>query len=261
MTHAPIVQMLLTVQFQPAAQSLTIIEWADLRALFEADFPVFAQVSRAGPMNPDPRVEQLTFAIGGEGMPRLQLLSEDLAVVVYLQDDRVSVGWARRAPLDADPGYPGFDHLLGQLLSVLATVLKFIEERAVETVSLAAAEVVYDDAFLMHKGGARLRRLEDVFTCVRSMEEFAFNRLNLTYQRILLPEQDGLSGSVQTTIAGWNAPSPDEITSNLQTVIRFAIEGLDQEGLRVPFEKAHRLAHKLYDTLVKAEATAILDVS
>lgn len=250
---APIVQLLLTVQFQPAARSLTMLDWADFRKEFAVEYPIFSQVSRAGAMNPDPAVDVIDPPFG---FPRMQMVTEDLTGTLFLQDDRMSLGWQRSAPLGVDPGYPGFQAMLDRSLVMLGRVLDFLERRAAETVHVAAAELAYTDAFAMLDADGRQRSLEDVFTCVRSNQDFVFNRVHLTYQRPLLPAE-ALSGNVQTTISGLLAAPTGEIVSNLQTVVRFDVSGADPDGLRGRFEAAHHVAEKIYATLVKPGASAI----
>lgn len=137
-------------------------------------------------------------------------------------------------------------------------VITFFGKRATETVEPAAAEIVYTDAFLMIKDGVMLRTLGDVFRCVQSIEEFKFNRLQLSYQRLLKEDDDALTGNVQTTISGLVATASGEVVSNLQTVVRFDAGRVDADELDRRFRSGQQVAHKIYGTLVNPDACAIL---
>lgn len=253
----PIVQLMLTVQFQPAATSMTVLDWADLRARFSEDFPVFAQVARAGPMHPDPTVLTVEAPFG---LPRFQLTSEDLSSILLLQDDRMSLGWQRTAPLEVDPAYPGFDATLNRFQIIFANMLSFVEQRSAETVRVSAGELAYTDAFLIMRNNEQIRPLEEVFNCVRSNQSFRFNQLSLNYMTVLEPGPHRIGGHAQTIISGFTPMPNGDIVTQLQTVVRFVLEA-SPLNLKVPFEAAHDVSKQIYATLVNPDAPAISGAS
>lgn len=258
MTHpAPIVQLMLTLQFDPPAAGLTILDWADLRALFAAELPVFTQVARAGAM--PATIEQTAFDVPF-GTPRLHMASSDLSEMVMLQDDRVSVGWNRVASLFEDPAYPGFTATLERAKATFETVFKFLDSRSIDQVRPTTGEVAYTDVFITHQNEVQVRRLEDIFFCVRSIDQFRFSQVSLSYRKPLAIELgDEFDGIIETGITGLTPTAEGQLAANLQTVVRFVIADGSLPSIEDRFNLAHRQAQIVYSTLVKPDASAILE--
>jgi uncharacterized protein (TIGR04255 family) len=110
--QAPITQLMLTVQFFPHIQNLNPIDLADLYAPFRADFPVFEQVPRAGPMPLDVNdtVAEVSFGLA----PRYRFVDNRNEFSIFLQNDRFSLNWGRVNALDGPSEYPGFDSILSK---------------------------------------------------------------------------------------------------------------------------------------------------
>lgn len=254
----PIVRLILTLQFQVAATSLTVLDLAALRALFESRFPVFHQVNRAGamPIYPAQAVEH-PF-----GMPRLSMSVEDLSMSLLVQDDRVSLAWNRLASLEEDPSYPGFSKMLEYAQGLFKEVIGFVNANASEAVMASVGEVSYTDAFVVAKGGRITKNLGDVFTCVNSIPDFRFGQLSLTYWKVMETRGgDPIDGSSETQISGLTATAAGEAIVNLQTTIRFSLAGADKGEVERLFIGAHDAAHGIFSKLVKPGAAAILTAS
>ena len=248
---APIVQLLLTTQFQQPAQNLTIFDYADLRDVY-ADHPVRRHVPRAGPMPVLQPTMQITEYLSDA--PRLQFLTEDLQWEVLFQEDRLSVGWNRITPLDQPAEYPGFIAVLARFKEQRRRLAEFLVSKGGENVAAGVGEISYSDAFRFKKADGTTRRMEDLFANVRSVAEFTFSLVNLTYTRVI---KGDYPAHVETNITG---PGPDpsgELAAFLRTTVRFAVE--DEASLSTRFDHAHVAAQDVFETLVKPDAFAILD--
>lgn len=256
---APITRLLLTLQFKQVLASLTILDWAELRALFAEDFPVFGQVPRAGPM---PTTLGDAVIELGTGWPRLSMSSADLSRTILIQDDRVSFGWNRVAPLTADPEYPGFTAILSDMLAILSAITDFLKERALEVLAIRTGEVYYADAFIIAMKEKQIRQMQDVFSCVNSIPDFKFGNVRLHYQLPIVAELDlGITGLSETVISGIFVDAEGLGVSLLETTVRFDVGDQTPEAISQNFKAAHDEASRLFSTLVKPEASAILELS
>lgn len=129
----------------------------------------------------------------------------------------------------------------------------FIVTRGSEPIRPLIGEVSYSDAFLL-KDGESAFRLEDLFVNVRSIEEFRFSNVDLTYTRILGGDYPS---HVETNISGPNTAPTGESAMFLRTVVRFMVE--DAMKLNDRFDHAHIAAQDVFRTLVKPESYAISD--
>lgn len=248
---APIVQLLLTTQFQQPAQNLTVFDYADLRDVY-AEYPVRRHVPRAGPMPVMQPKTQLTEYISDA--PRLQFITEDLQWEVLFQEDRISVGWNRTSPLDEKSGYPGFNAVLKRFIDELSKLSIFLIERGSDAIAAGIGEVSYSDAFRLKKTDGTSRKMEEIFSNIRSIEEFRFNLVNLNYTKIV---KGDYPAHVETNISGPALDPSGERAAFLRTTVRFAVE--DESSLNARFDHAHLSAQEVFDTLVNPDAFAILD--
>jgi uncharacterized protein (TIGR04255 family) len=143
---APIKQVLLTVQFQPAMSQLNVLDLAAMRNVFADEYPLFNQVNRAGPMGYQPEVTTMQFALAG--MPRLQFLEAQLSFEVMFQEDRISVGWNRTTPFSATSNYPGFEAVLARFESAIKHIRMFLVERGYPDPTPVSGEIAYTDVFV-----------------------------------------------------------------------------------------------------------------
>ncbi len=248
---APIVQLLLTAQFQHPAQNLTVFDYADLREVY-AEYPVRRHVPRAGPMPVMQPTTQVTEYVSDA--PRLQFITEDLRWEVLFQEDRISVGWNRTSPLDEASGYPGFTAVLDRFIQEWRKLSIFLKERGGDPIAAGVGEVSYSDAFrLLNKDGTE-KRMEEIFNNVKSMEEFRFNLVNINYTKIV---KGAYPAHVETNISGPALDPSGERAAFLRTTVRFAVE--DEPSLTARFDHAHRSAQEVFETLVNSGAFAILD--
>lgn len=246
----PISQLLLTLRFEPAAVGLSILDLGKIRELFSADYPVFQEVARAGPMPLHPA--NVEPEVGGI-MPRLQFLSEDLSLKVLFQDDRVTVGWSRVSPLDQDADYPGFSVTLSRLIETYTTIARYLKDIGAADPSPATGEVFYVDAFNMLRPDGTLTPLEEVFTFYRSNEAFGFNQLSFVFRRIY---EEPFEGQSETGVSGYYNGPNGEVMVTLQTVVRFGITDADTDLVQ-PFKAAHKIANETFSVLVKPDSYAI----
>lgn len=258
MTLPPIDQVLLTVQFQPAVASMTILDWADLRDEFIEELPIFSQLPRAGAM--PTKLDQVAME-SPFGLPRLAMSSSDLSLMVMMQDDRISVGWQRTVPLDTDPSYPGFKSLLDNAVELVSKIVTFISMRAAESPQFVAGELAYTNAFvLQNEQGVRVRRLTDIYTCIAPIAVFPHHSMSIVFQRAMSKEAgDGFDGMSEMRISGALQAVGGQLVSQLATVVRFDFPPEPSFGISAEFELAHVEATRCFSSLVKPDAMTILD--
>jgi uncharacterized protein (TIGR04255 family) len=248
---APIVQLLLTTQFQQPAQNLTIFDYADLREVY-AEYPVRRHVPRAGPMPVMQPTTQITEYVSDA--PRLQFMTEDLQWEILFQEDRISVGWNRTNSLENPSQYPGFTEVFNRFNKEFYKLSKFLLERGNDALKFEVGEVSYSDAFRLDNKDGSLKRMDEIFSNIRSIKNFSFNLVNLTYTKIV---KGDYPAHVETNISGPALDSSGERAAFLRTTVRFAVE--DESSLAARFDHAHLSAQEVFETLVNPDAFAILD--
>lgn len=197
------------------------------------------------------------------GLPRLQFASADLNWVVYVQDDRTSVGWARTTPLAQDPSYPGFSAVLEKALDIFNRVAFFHNDVSSSNARPAVAEISYTDGFDRYNEDGSKRSLQDMFTCFQSQDDFTFNKFNMVFHRALrLDEANGVTGQSQTVISGFHANPTGEAVVNLHTIVRFTVGDIAEtrdsyKEMQARFEAGHQVAKNIFQTLVKQDEAAI----
>ena len=160
--NAPVVQLLLTVQFEPELTDLSIVDLADLFERYRERYPNFEQIVRAGPMSPDPITQTVTLA--APAMPRVGFYTQARDEHVLFQEDRLSVGWQRVTPPGEPSGYPGFSQVEAQLMSEFDTLRSWLRDRFEVEIAPVVAEVSYTDMFPLHRGDVTLvENIGDVF--------------------------------------------------------------------------------------------------
>jgi uncharacterized protein (TIGR04255 family) len=247
---APISQLFLTIQFEPAASGISVLDLAALRELFAAEYPVFGQIPRAGPMIYDPT--EVTIE-PNSGLPRLSFVNEDLALSIFFQDDRVSVGWDRTTPLNAEPNYPGFTATLERLQKTYDIVAAFLNDIGASTATASVGEVAYVDTFNLQKSDGQTLRLEELFTFYNSNQSFMFNQLNFLFRRLW---EEPIRGMSETTVSGFYSGPLGEMLVTLGTTVRFKINDED-EPFTEAFRAAHQVSNDIFTLLVKPDSYAI----
>lgn len=243
----PIVQLVLTIQFEPAAEQLSVFDVADLRGLFP-EYMLASEVNRAGSMYVTGH-DADTYQENVGGLPRIQLMDIDLQWSIIYQEDRLSVAWHRITGLSDRADYPGFSPVLDRLVRSYARLERYLSDRGIPRIVPKRGEVAYSDAFRAIARGDKAFRLEDTFNNVRSIAEFAFSTYNLTYTLVV---QGDLDAHIDTNIFG-PATSPDgQLVALMGTTVRFLIP--NQSETESVFDKAHRRAQEVFTALVKPEA-------
>ncbi len=248
--NAPVVEMLVTVQFSPSLDTLSIIDMADLYGLFRSDFPVFSQVPRAGPMSFDP-VEAIVHIEQTGDQPRLSFASEDLSRLVVFQNDRLSFGWLRVAPLHNNPSYPGFQNIFASLVDALKRLQAWIAGRGLAPIKPRAAEVSYQDAFAIHNAaGEQTLPVSDVFNFINPDLKFPKFRFNYAWSELL---PDDLPGFATVSASAPALVADGTEVMLLQTWASFN-PGTDWDALPDKFEAAHQAVLAIYHRVVNTAA-------
>lgn len=238
---APISQIFLTIQFAVPYGNLNPIRQAEVFSVFRDRFPIFEQVTRAGPM-PTEIVDAIqVFPQFGDA--RTVFYNEDRSLAVFFQDDRFSFSWDRISPLDQPPEYPGYDAILEQALAAW---------RQLDTLILHSGdseplvgEIVYMDHFAGDpaEGFAGLGR---IYAPLAPDYESAASRYVFTWAQ---PFNE--AGSLQTQIQG-PVFFGGHVATQLQQTARFRLAG-GWEGLKAGFDKAHSSVEKSFKSLIRPD--------
>ncbi|MEG3162265.1 hypothetical protein U1763_17320 [Sphingomonas sp. LB2R24] len=248
---APVVQLLLTASFSPSLDFLSIIDLADLYALFREDYPVFRQISRAAPMTADPfqvRVESIQVG----ALPRLSFTAADPSRHMMFQSDRFSFGWARVSDLSEPSDYPGFDALYALFREYLERVQGWVLARGIE-ISPQVGEIVYTDAFMVGENGIVAGApAADIFTIINPEIRFPVTSIDCTWVE---PLTGGIGGFVRSTASGPALSPSGSHMMTLETTANFDLSGgwavVDQG-----FDVAHRAGLEIFKRVVNPLALA-----
>lgn len=166
MVYAPIVQVLITVQFEQSIPPMNALQIASYCQSVSDRFKIFEQGEPAGPMpyrhaqlegREEPPVVVST-------MPRIGLKSADQTRVLLFQNDRFSYGWQRVAALGSDPEYPGYEVIRNEaereFESFVEACLRIVHSRP----SIRVAEIAYTDALPDRDIDGSTRRLSSIFS-------------------------------------------------------------------------------------------------
>lgn len=249
--EAPVVQLLLTASFSPSLDFLSIIDLADLYALFREDYPVFQQVNRAAPMTADPSQVQLPGIQVG-ALPRLSFSTADSSRRMMFQSDRFSFGWARISDLSELSGYPGFDAIYGLFREYLQRVREWVSARGIE-ISPHVGEIVYTDAFFVGADGSVAGApAADIFAIINPELRFPVTSIDCTW---IEPLKGGSDGFVRSTASGPALSPSGAYMMTLETTANFDLSG----GWTVfdhGFDVAHRAGLEIFKRVVNPLALA-----
>jgi uncharacterized protein (TIGR04255 family) len=242
---APVVQILLTLSFEPSLTDLTVLDLAELAHLYRAEFPIFQQLVRAGPMTlaSDEQQPNLT---GLMGLPRIAMSTSDSREHVYLQNDRLSYGWTRTTPLGSAHDYPGFTAVKTKLFELINRVQSWAAEREI-AIEPSIGEIIYTDAFLLRSG----QRLSDFYTLFAPTGTFTVDEVEHAWEASWPSDSDRkgvTSGKIQAPAL---SPEGDPVTT-LEAIVRFEITG-DWNVCDAAFVEGHGVVTDVYERLVKPE--------
>jgi uncharacterized protein (TIGR04255 family) len=240
---APIVQLLVTVSFNPLPD-FSLLDLADVARLFQGTLPVFQLVNRVGPMPAVPSPDEVSPFIAN-AIPRFALTTSDARDQLIFQEDRLSFGWSRTTPLGSEHDYPGFTSTLDQLRSHLQTLERWVTERGIALHPLVG-EIVYTDAFLP----AADVPLSAIFTPLNPASARQVNSLQYSWQS---DWPGSLSGQLFGTIAGPALSRAGEVVMSLETTGRFALED-GWASWDSAFAEAHQVMRATFESLVNPAA-------
>lgn len=248
---APIVQLLLTLSFEPALPDLTILDLAELARLFNAELPVFRQYVRAGPMRTVPDDDDTPDFQQMVGLPRISLATGDGGYQLLLQDDRISFGWMRTTPLSGSHDYPGFSSTFDNLMTKVAAVREWARARKID-IKPAVGEVVYTDAFLLSDS----RRLSDILTTLNPAAMMSVVQFEYGWKQNWPTDREGF---LEGSFAGPGLSPEGLPVASLESTGRFDIEG-DWAAVSQAFSEAHGVMTDTYKALVTDGARATSQV-
>ena len=251
---APIKQLLLTVQFQPAMASLNVTDLAGLRAAFLDDFPIFNQIGRAGPMGFRP--DQVVLPFGNvAGMPRLQFIDADLSHEILFQEDRVSVGWSRTSPFNAPSGYPGFESVLTLLGTVLGRIREYLGSIGQPALIASSGEIVYTDIFVLPGDRTFGDSLPTIFNFLNPASPINPTGMNFVWNGDL--GISGVEGYTQTSVVGPDMSADGRLTAVMQSSANFNLDGLSWEATPDRFLAVRDTIGRTFQALVNPSSFAM----
>lgn len=250
MTHAPLVQLLFTVQFSEPLAALNAIEIATIYARFSPDFDGYGQGDPAGPMAhrfeqlEDPT--QLPPVIAT--MPRVQFTSAEGNYLLLFQNDRFSFGWQRTGALNEDPGYPGFATVRDAAFNHYDKFCSALAALGRDIPTLLASELAYTDAFPDCNVDGTQRRLSSIFTFLRQpAERYVIRGFEHSWNEPM--DRDG----IVVVKAYGPVVTPNAITAAfLQTTATFPTPAAGPSELKEAFDWAHGHVTTIYERVVEA---------
>lgn len=245
-SHAPVVQLLLTVSFSPSLGNLTILDLADIAALYRDAFPVFQQVSRAGPMSS--RAHEAVVTLPMPMHPRIALSSATSRYQILFQDDRMSFGWVRGTELNEPNDYPGFSAVFRGLMDNVQRLIGWAGQRGV-TISPTVGEIAYTDAFALLAG----KPLSDIITLLNPDGKLPVTSFNYGWTQ---PWPNDREGYVEGLFAGPSLSPEGRRVATLETSARFN-PGATWHELEAGFADGHAVITDTYRELVKPPSHAI----
>lgn len=159
MPSASATEVVITVQFAEPVRIGHVLEVAAIYRDFAEQFPDYDQLPPAGPM-----MHKLTQLDGSEPVSfqssglRVRFGAMERGRYITLQDDRLSYGWIRRAGLDQDADYPGFDELLKEFREVWSDVAESLQRHVGGEIRPGLGEIAYvNGAATRDKDGNAIR--------------------------------------------------------------------------------------------------------
>ena len=248
MADVPITQILMTVQFDPPAVSLNILDLAALRERFSEKFPVFNQVAPAGPMTY--RIENLTSVNiqAAPALPRLQLLTEDMSRQIMFQYDRISFGWNRISSLRDDAGYPGYETIFSEFMDIVRTVRDFANEKDAPHLRPIVGELTYTDAFYTDNSDGSPKRLSSIFNVLNPLFHMQNSAFSTSWNNVL--SGNGPEGFIQVVVSGGQKAIDGSNVAVLQTTGDFNLSDMSWDEISSAYNFVHKEIGDLFEKLV-----------
>ncbi|WCP71585.1 TIGR04255 family protein [Sphingomonas hankookensis] len=248
--NPPIVQLVLTVSFEPALDNLSIIDLADLFRQYEREFPIFQQVNRAGPMSANPF--EMKLEVGG--LPRMMFASPAMDWQVAFQNDRLSVLWARTKPMDQAPDYPGFTAVADRFAIALGMFKRWLEDRGLALPKPSVSEVAYVDAFpIIAAASGRQLKMSEIIRTINPALKFPMTSLE---HRWTEPLRDGRDGYALVEITAPIALADGTSALGFDTTVRMSANG-EWDAVGDCLEYGHSVALEIFDRVVNQDTGAI----
>lgn len=243
--YAPIVQVMLTLQFAPPLSNLDPVTVADVFNAFRAEFPVFEQVARAGPMPVDPDVLEIPNPLGS---PRNSFLTDDRSKAIMFQDDRFSFLWQRKPGSDLE--YPGYDAIVSEALAHWRKIEKIAVVRSAHALMPLVGEITYTDQFLLSQQSPA-QQMAAIFAPLDRQFSTDARRVQVSYS-----EAAGPDGFYEVQIVG-PVPIPEPIgesklCAQMQTIGRFPIRD-SWDGVSAGFNRMHDHVKSAFTHVVRSE--------
>lgn len=253
MSFTPLVQMLMTLQFQPALNRVSVFDLAGVMAGFRQQFPTASEVPAAGPM-----VYSFSQLDGSEEVPfdatttpRLKLTNPDTHETLLFQHDRMSFGWVRGGGIDSDHDYQGFDHSYERLMEIFFELQERIAQYLEISVSCVAGEIAYTNALPLDDEDGTRRKLSTIFTFLNGTRSFEMRGWEFAWNEVL--SHDG--------ILAVKAEGPAVIPGNkeagiLSLTATFPVATLDEDELKRQFTDHHDQVYSTFQRIVYPDRLA-----
>ena len=247
---------MLTAHFGPPLESLTMLDVAAIFEEFRPEYPSFRQIPIAGSMSVDaiPR-EEAVETIVSSALPRVMMASADEEFAVFLQTDRISVGWMRQTPLSITATYPGFEEMRKRLDFELSRLQDWLRKNKFPDFAPDVVELAYNNAFDM--GTEERRRLiSDVLTFFKNPRKAKMTAFNMSWIELMRPEETDasqLSGSIRVQSGPGLAPDGTHVLL-FNMVASAAVKGQQWSGVGATFEEMHDRIVQIFSGSIQPEA-------
>jgi uncharacterized protein (TIGR04255 family) len=254
--NPPVVQVMLTAHFEPALESLTMLDVATIFEQYRAKYPVFRQVPIVGTMAVEatPRQDRVE-TIASSALPRVMMGTEDQEFAVLLQTDRLSLGWMRQNPLSSAATYPGFREMKRRFDEELEVFHNWLKNNDFPDVSPDIIELAYNNAFEMGSEEQR-RPISDVVTFFQNPRKARMSAFTVTWIELLRPEERveaELSGSVRVqTGPGIGPDGSDVLLFNMTGSA--AVKSGTWSGLDDSFDELHDRIVQIFAGCIQPDA-------
>lgn len=249
--HAPVVELLLTTSFTPSPRPLSVPEMANLFNLFEAELPLFQQVQAAGPMSFN--FGEVFVQVGPEPT-RIRFASPSSGRAFLFQNDRMSYGWNRIAPLSGKSGYPGFENILSEAIEKWSVVRDWLKSEVQTIVEPAVLEVSYADGFMLNVKDGQTIGLGSSLAAIS--HDHLVDALN--YQHSWSRPLTSETGFATYSISGPQL-APDGSTAEVMTSVGLFKPEAGWSGLRNQFLNVRQELGRAFQSLVNSGKLSTLE--
>jgi uncharacterized protein (TIGR04255 family) len=236
----PIVELALSVGFQPLA-GLSVVDVAELYTdNFKRDYPTVQQTQPLPPMQIGPAGTIFQIQMGIE-IPRLWFISPDTHFVAQIQSDRVAQNWRRIGPLTERLEYPGFESVKSRLVDSYKRLTQWLNARGMPPPPLTVAEIAYVNHVPLMEAGRPVRLSEVAAWYNASENAVSITGLNAAWWE----EAANLEGFVNVQFLTTALPDgTPALSANLTG--RFAVTDMPLEGALARFDLMHEKIHEIF---------------